>query len=64
MLPRRRVHAAGSVALRIRVHQQHAFALFGQIRAQADRGGRLTYAALLIGDRNDLSHPMTSVYTI
>ena len=47
--------AAGRVALRISVNEQHLFSECAHARRKVDRSGRLADAALLIGNSNDLS---------
>ena len=55
-----RLHAhaqsAAGVALRVRVHDEHALALRGHAGAEVDARGRLAHAALLIRDGDDLTH--------
>ena len=48
--------AAGCIALRVRVYDQHALALRRYAGGEIDAGGRFADAALLIGDCNDSSH--------
>ena len=46
-------NATGGIGLRIEVEEQHAPADSGDAGGQVDRGGRLTHAALLVGDGDD-----------
>jgi hypothetical protein len=45
-------HVDGEVALRIKVHQEHALPRFGEGAAQVDSGGGLADPTFLVGHRD------------
>jgi hypothetical protein len=50
------------VTLRVEVEEKDPLAALGQGGAQVDRGGRLAYASLLVGNRDRPRHFGRGVY--